>query len=128
MTTQRGSVFTEKTLYSVLGLTFPIWVGGYNQAKEWNRLGFDTFDDIIDHSYQDYDTLIERCYFAISNNIELLSNREKVAQVRNSLKDRLMQNCEMLLQNHLAHVVDREIAKFPKDLQLLMPDILKYFR
>jgi len=128
VTTQKGAAFTEKTLYAVLGLTFPIWVGGYNQAKEWHRLGFDIFDDVIDHSYQDYDTLIERCYFAIANNIELLSNKEKIAHLRNSLKDRLIQNCELLFQNHLERVVDHEITKLPKDLQLLMPDILKYFR
>jgi len=126
--TQNASVFTEKTLFSVLGLTFPIWVGGYNQAREWNRLGFDTFNDDIDHSYQDYNTLIERCYYAIANNVDLLSDRSKLAQLRLDNKDRLLKNRDLLLNNHLGKFVDQEIAKYPVDLQQIMPDILKYFR
>ena len=125
---QRASVFTEKTLYSVLGLTFPIWIGGYNQASEWRRLGFDTFDDVIDHSYQSYDTLIERCYYAFTRNLSLLSDKNTTKELRLVHKDRLFKNRELLLQNHLGKFVDQEISKFPEDLQLAMPEILKYFR
>ena len=42
-------VYTEKTIYAVHGLTFPIWIGGYQQAQLWAKKGFDTFDDIINH-------------------------------------------------------------------------------
>jgi len=126
--TQKAAVFTEKTLYSVLGLTFPIWVGGYNQAREWNRLGFDTFDDIIDHSYQNYNTLIERCYYAIANNVDLLSDRSRLCQLRLANKDRLLKNRDLLLTNHLSKFVDQEIAQYPVDLQQIMPGILTYFR
>jgi hypothetical protein len=126
---QKTTVFSEKTLYSVLGLTFPIWVGGgYNQAVEWKRIGFDVFDDIIDHSYQSYDTLIERCYYAFVNNIELLTNKNKLAKIRLSNKNRLLKNRELLLQNQLGNFVDQEINKYPSDIQSVMPEILKYFR
>ena len=125
---QKAAVFTEKTLYAVLGLTFPIWIGGYNQANEWKRIGFDTFDDVIDHSYQNYDTLIERCYYAFLLNLELLSNIDKTKELRLIHKDRLFKNRELLLQNHLGKFVDQEISKFPEDLQSAMPEILKYFR
>ena len=125
---QRAAIFTEKTLYAVWGLTFPIWIGGYNQAKEWKRIGFDTFDDVIDHSYQNYDTLIERCYYAFFLNLELLSNIDKTQKLRLVHKDRLFKNRELLLQNHLGKFVDQEISKFPEDLQSAMPEILKYFR
>jgi hypothetical protein len=125
---QRASAFTEKTVYSVLGLTFPIWIGGYNQASEWKRLGFDIFEDVIDHSYQSYDTLIERCYYAFTKNLNILSNKEQAVELRNIHKDRLLQNRELLLQNHLGKFVDQEISKFPEDLQSVMPKILKYFR
>ena len=53
---QPGTVFTEKTLNSVLGHTFPSWIGGYKQAEGWKNLGFDTFDDIIDHKYYDQES------------------------------------------------------------------------
>ena len=126
---QKCAIFTEKTIYSVLGLTFPIWVGGgYNQASEWQRLGFDTFDDIIDHSYQSYDTLIERCYYAFADNLDLLSNKDKSAELRSLCHDRLLKNRELLLQNQLGNFVDAEISKYPTELQACMPDILKHFR
>ena len=125
---QKASVFTEKTLYPVLGLTFPIWLGGYNQASEWKKIGFDVFDDIIDHSYQSYDTLIERCYYAFANNLELLTNKNKVAELRLANKFRLLKNRELLLQNHLGNYIDQEISKYPPELQSVMPEILKYFR
>jgi hypothetical protein len=125
---QTAAVFTEKIVFATLGLTFPIWIGGYNQAAEWKRLGFDIFDDIIDHSYQNYNTLIERCYYAFSRNIELLSNKEKATELRLNFKDRLFNNRELLIQNHLAKFVDQEISKFPEDLQLVMPEIVSHFR
>ena len=125
---QRAAAFTEKTLYAVWGLTFPIWIGGYNQAKEWKRIGFDTFDDVIDHSYQNYDTLIERCYYAFFLNLKLLSNIDKTKELRLAHKHRLFKNRELLLQNQLGKFVDQEISKFPEDLQSAMPEILKYFR
>lgn len=125
---QKCAVFTEKTVYSVLGLTFPIWVGSYNQASEWKRLGFDVFDDIINHSYQSYNTLIERCYYAFADNLDLLSNKDKSAELRSSCHDRLLKNRELLLQNHLGNFVNTEISKYPTELQMCMPDILKHFR
>jgi hypothetical protein len=125
---QKGSVFTEKTLFAVLGLTFPIWVGGYNQAQQWARLGFDTFDDVIDHSYQTYDTLVERCYYAVAKNIELLSNLSKTQQLRQQNLHRLLKNRNILLNNGLSHFVDQQVLHFPSDLQQVMPDILKHFR
>lgn len=125
---QKVSLFTEKTVYSVLGLTFPIWVGGgYNQAKEWNKIGFDTFDDIIDHSYQGYNTLIERCYYAFTQNIDLLKDKDKAAELRLKHKDRLLKNRELLLQNQLGKFIAKEISNFPEDLQSSMPEILNFF-
>lgn len=125
---QKASVFTEKTLFSVLGLTFPLWVGGYNQAHEWNRLGFDTFDDIIDHSYQLHETLIERCYFAFVKNIDILGNKTLAQKLRQQHLSRLLKNRDFLLQNGLNLFIENEITRLPQDLQQVMPDILKFFR
>jgi hypothetical protein len=124
LTYHRGSYFTEKTLYSVLGLTFPIWIGGYNMANDWKKLGFDVFDDIIDHSYQCYDTLIERCYYAVSLNYELLSNRNKISEFRLICKDRLLKNRELLLQNQLEKFMNQATSNFPQDLQVAIPNII----
>jgi len=123
--TSKAAGFTEKTIFSVLGLTFPIWVGGYNQATEWKDIGFDVFDDIIDHSYQSYDTLIERCYYAFANNLDLLSNKDKSAKLRLSCHDRLLKNRELLLNNHLTTIVNNKTSAWPQELQSCVPELLK---
>lgn len=126
--TEKSTMFTEKTIYAVLGLTFPIWVGGVEQAKTWADIGFDTFDDIIDHSYQSYDTLIERCYYAFANNLHLLSNIDKLRDLRLQNKQRLLKNRELLLNNKLGQYIDEQVATLPVDLQQIMPDVLNHFR
>jgi hypothetical protein len=98
----RCMVFTEKTGYAMLGLTFPIWIGGYKQADEWEKIGFDVFSDIIDHSYQYKDTLIERCYYAVKNNLKILNNLEYATQMRTICIDRLISNQQLIMNNCLA--------------------------
>lgn len=114
---QPGAVFTEKTHYSVLGLTFPIWVGGKGQAYAWKNIGFDTFDDVVDHSYQWHGTLFQRCYHAIADNLHLLNNIEYVKGLRNQHMERLLHNRELLLSDCLRDYCLKELGK--------LPDILK---
>lgn len=42
---------TEKTAKCMLMKQVPIWIGAIGQAKMARDLGFDLFDDLIDHSY-----------------------------------------------------------------------------
>ena len=113
-------IFTEKTLYSVLGLTFPIWIGGYKQASEWKKYGFDTFDDVIDHSYQNCNTLIERIYYAFVLNRDILDNIKLATTLRAKYLPRLLNNRQLLLDNHLSYVVESHIAKMPIEIQQLI--------
>ena len=94
---QAGAGYTEKTSFAVLGRTFPIWIGGKYQADEFARLGYDTFDDVIDHSYQYKDTLIERCYHAIADNIEILTDIDLARATRDSMQLRLTKNQSQLI-------------------------------
>jgi hypothetical protein len=114
---QKAAVFTEKTIYSVLGLTLPIWIGGYQQARYWKNLGFDVFDDVINHDYQHYDTLIERCYYAFNLNIDLLANFGKAKQARLDCLGRLIKNRDLLQSGQISSRIDSMIADFPQDLQ-----------
>jgi hypothetical protein len=124
---QRASTFTEKTVFAALGLTLPIWVGGWQQATGWKRLGLDTFDDIINHNYQNYETQIERCYYAFADNIDLLTNHEKTAKLREQLMPRLKHNQELLLNGCLINYTKTKIANWPAELQAVVPDILGFF-
>jgi hypothetical protein len=95
---QPGIGFTEKSMYPVLGLNLPIWVGGKYQASEFEKFGFDVFNDVIDHSYQYCDTLIERCYRAIADNRDILSNLDLATEVRSKVMPRLLKNRQLMLQ------------------------------
>ena len=80
------------------------------------------------HGYQNYNTLVERCYYAFALNLKLLSDKNKSTELRLLHKDRLIKNRELLLQNQLDKHVNQEISKLPQDLQATMPEILNYFR
>lgn len=92
-------IFTEKTLFSVLALNFPIWVGGYKQAEQWQSHGFDIFDDVIDHTYQDLPGLVQRCLRAIEDNLHLLRDLELVRHLRSRHRDRLLANRQNMAKN-----------------------------
>lgn len=115
--------FTEKTSYTILGLTFPIWVGGYNQAQGLKQLGFDVFEDIIDHSYQSYPTLIERCYYAIANNLEILSNKSLAHELRTKNLNRLKANRDLLLSSHVLEQCEKIGKNWPLDCQKVIPKL-----
>lgn len=96
---EKTIMFTEKTVYATMGLTFPIWIGGYQQADQWAQLGFDVFDDIINHDYQHYDSLLERCFYAIHDNIGILSDLDLSAQLKRQHRSRLQKNRDLLFPN-----------------------------
>jgi hypothetical protein len=120
-----ATVFTEKTVYATIGLTFPIWVGGYRQAQNWQKLGFDTFDDVIDHSYQHYDTLIERCYYAIKNNLKILQDVEHASQLRNTHMARLQANNALLRSGQLEKFCRDTFKTWPQELQHAINDLVE---
>lgn len=113
----KTAVYTEKSMNSVLGLTFPIWIGGSGHADQWKDFGFDVFDDIIDHSYQHLDTLIERCWYAISDNLDILTNIDRIKILRANCHDRLLRNRNLLLNDHLYHWIQLQIQTYPVDWQ-----------
>jgi hypothetical protein len=94
---EKWSAFTEKTLYAIFGLTFPIWVGGYGSAQRWAEKGFDIFDDVINHDYQYCDGLLERCIRAIADNLQILTDLDHARQQKTQHLDRLRRNRELLI-------------------------------
>lgn len=49
---EKAVCLTEKYIMALYGFCFPIFCGGYGVADTLTRLGFDVFNDVIDHSYQ----------------------------------------------------------------------------
>lgn len=116
--------FSEKTAYAVLGQTFPLWIGGYRQADEWKTMGFDVFDDVIDHSYQYRDTLIERCWHAFADNLGILTDKHHADQLRKKHKTRLRHNFDLLVGGQVALSELAKIARWPSDLRKLAMHII----
>lgn len=114
---EKGAGVTEKTLFSVFGLTFPIWVGNFGQAQTWKNIGFDVFDDVIDHSYQWHPTLIERCYWAFELNKKILSDLDYANTQRFLHKDRLLKNRHLALDDKLGKYCEDLINNLPQHYQ-----------
>lgn len=125
---EKSSVFTEKTLYSIFALNFPIWIGGYGHADQFKQMGFDNFDDIIDHTYQYKETLFERCYYAFFNNLKLLSDLEYVSEIRKKNLHRLENNKKLLFDHQITKSVNQKIATWPTDLSQAMLPIFERYR
>ena len=65
---------TEKYLMVLYGCCFPIFCGGYKIAIGLSNIGFDVFDDIIDHSYQYEEHPTNRILRALELNRDLLED------------------------------------------------------
>lgn len=117
------TMFTEKTLFSILGCNFPIWVGGYNQADEFKKYGFDVFDDIINHDYQSYSTVIERCFYAFSLNREILQNKQLVHKLRMDNIERFKKNIENINSQKIKINHQNIVKQWPVDLQKIAPKL-----
>ena len=104
---ERESILTEKTIMSVYSGTLPIWVGGWRCADAMRGFGFDVFDDIVDHSYQDLDDPFDRCYHAIERNLNLLRDFDLVHKFIQNNKSRFEHNLNLLKNNVFQKTVDQ---------------------
>jgi hypothetical protein len=120
----KNYVFSERWVYTVSALTFNLWVGTHGQAEQAQRMGFDIFDDVIDHSYQYHDTVLERCYYALEKNRQILSDLDKANTYKSTRKNRLLKNRELMLSNAVAGWVDQQIDQMPHTHQHLVRSIM----
>jgi len=108
------STFTEKSLYPVLSCNLPIWLGGRNQHRYWQELGFDAFEDVLDCSYQDHDDPVQRMQMALSHNREILTNLDLARSTRQRLMPRLLANRERFLELGFRDYMQRCRANVPE--------------
>lgn len=96
---EHETIHTEKTIMAAYSGTFPIWFGGWKLAQTLKRFGFDVFDDIVDHSYEDLPSPIERCYYAIERNLHLLTDFNKTKKLVDQSHSRFQHNLDLLQSN-----------------------------
>lgn len=93
--------FTEKTIWPMLSYNFPIWLGGYRQADLWKAVGFDVFEDIVNHDYQWEPDPYRRISRALDENLRLLTDLDYVSNLRLHMQQRLSANQTLVLDQHI---------------------------
>lgn len=92
-------LLTEKTLNSIYGCNFPILLGGQGSVEFLRTIGFDMFDDIVDHSYDTIADPLEKIYFAIERNKHLLNDPVLVKDLWVKNKQRFLNNIDVARVN-----------------------------
>jgi hypothetical protein len=104
----RAVSFSWKTIFSVLANTLPIWIGGHGAADAWRSMGFDVFDDIVNHDYQYAPTLFQRSWQAVSLNQKLLHDVDRLRKLKQDLKPRFAHNQKLIFDKVIVkHWLDR---------------------
>ena len=102
---EKEALIDEKTIMAIYGGTIPIWVGGWRYADAMKELGFDVFDDIVDHSYQSLEDPIKRIDKSIELNLHLLSGFTMTPQIL----ERLQHNLNLMLDGVFEKQVEKQL-------------------
>ena len=120
---ERETIVTEKTLMAMWAGTVPIWVGGWCIANWLKSRGFDTFDDVIDHSYQNLADPQDRVRQAVERNLHVLTNFEKTKQFVQQNQSRLQHNLSLLESNFFKQECLRIIDTYCGDVRDILQKI-----
>jgi len=69
-------MLTEKTLHSIYGCNFLIWASSTGTVSHARDLGFDVFDDVVNHDYDKIKNPIDRLVALVDLNHRLLSDAD----------------------------------------------------
>ena len=93
--TSPGFLLTEKTRHAFVACNFPIFLFGQYGVAHLRDIGFDVFDDIINHSYDTIANPFDRITSAIDSNQHLLTDGNLVKQLWLDNRDRFIHNFEV---------------------------------
>lgn len=116
---ERESMITEKTIMAMYGGTLPIWAGGWRLPDVMRDLGFDLFDDILDHSYSTLNDPWQRLEQAIDKNINILNNFNQACNFIQLNIHRLQHNVNLIEQNVFLKLVKAQIDRYPELLDIV---------
>lgn len=109
---------TEKTSKAILLCQFPLMVSVPGTVNKLRRDGFDMFDDIIDHSYDNEPDPWRRVKM-VADQLEKLCKIEDIAEFRKQYWDRLLENRRLLigLFHNIESLNCMQIENWLKDTQ-----------
>lgn len=119
---ERETIITEKTIMAIWAGTLPIWVGGWRIPDYMRSRGFDVFDDIVDHSYQDLADPFDRCYSAIERNLDLFHARNRVYDLIDAVRPRLKHNLDLLKQNCFRQEIAKNLGSYPAEIAKMLQE------
>lgn len=125
---EKETIVTEKTIMAVYAGTLPIWVGGWRIPDCMKSLGFDIFEDLVDHSYQNLSDPFERCRQAVLKNFDLLNNFEIALVANVNCHARFTHNLQLLKDNVFLHICLQRLKQFNPTLQTDLEKILRLTR
>lgn len=121
---ERETIITEKTIMAMYGGTIPIWVGGWRIPDYLKQAGFDTFDDVVDHSYQDLADPADRCRQAIELNLDLLRYFDITKRINWECRARLKKNVDLLESNYFRtqclSIIDQHSGQIQQKLKQIL--------
>lgn len=88
-------MLTEKTAHCFFGCNFPILLAGQGAVAHLKDIGFDMFDDIVDHSYDKFKNPFDRMITAIDSNRRLLLDSDYVKQCWSRCRPRFENNIKV---------------------------------
>jgi hypothetical protein len=88
-------MLTEKTAHSFFGCNFPILLSGCGAVQHLRDIGFDMFDDVVDHSYDQIANPFDRIITAIESNQRLLLDGAYAKQCWAAAKHRFENNIKV---------------------------------
>jgi hypothetical protein len=125
---ERETIHTEKTVMAIYGGTLPIWVGGWRLADFMKSLGFDVFDDIIDHGYQALADPKDRCCAAIERNLDLLRDFDRAHDFVQQNQSRLEHNLNLLKANVFLNDCFDKVEQYPEPTRSKLFSIIPRYR
>ena len=111
---EREIMITEKTVMAMYAGTLPIWIGGWRLPDAMRDLGFDVFDDIVDHSYSTLADPVARLDQALIKNQRLLTDFDLVRDFIAVNQQRLQHNVDLLEQNVFLDLVHQQVQQNPR--------------
>jgi hypothetical protein len=112
--TETPGIISEKTVFALLGRQIPILIGYRGIVEDCRRLGFDMFDDVVDHGYDHLEDGY-RWRRALELNEDLLRNHRD----HSDLIPRLQRQREWCLDNWPAIMIqdhDRRCDEISRSL------------
>lgn len=105
---------SEKFLNSVYGCNFPIVIGSVGLVEFLSQMGFDMFDDIINHDYSQIQDPLDRICSAIDLNYELLTDSSRIQKLWRNSQHRFEQNINFARYNMYDWYRSRCLLHFSK--------------